>query len=620
MDKIKLSQIRAQFPMYADVPDEKLIIGLHKKFYSDIPIEKFNAVIDYDTARQDPTEGMSTGQKLLAGVGMGMTNVARGLGQAVGLVSRDDIKRAREDEAALAKTGAGKVGNVAGTAAALLPTAFIPGANTLAGSAVIGAGSGALAPSTSTEETLKNAAFGGLAGPAGLLAGRAIGAAWNGGKALLEPFTKSGQEKIAARTLQEFSSNPQAAAAALRNAETLVPGSSPTMAQASGDAGLAQLERTLGNNPESGKLLSDVYAAQRAARLQAIGDVAGTPAKREAAVAAREAAAGPLYKQATRETYELDPAIEMLLKTPVGKQALERAKAIAANNQREFMTPGQAGSVGPAIVDQAGNALVNLGAKASPGKMSGQALQDVKMALDDMLSNPMSGIAKSEANAAKSIRGKIVDWMEGQNDAFKAARTTYAEKSKPINTMDVADALMEKMQPALARYGANTQEHAAAYARALEAAKETVKKSTGIDKPLDQVIDQQAAKILDNIAKDMGRSVNAQNLGRSVGSNTAQNLAAQNLLRRTLGPTGLPQSWSESNVLQGLLAPYTGVAKLAGADQRVLDRLVQASINPQDAAALLQAASKPTRAGLLGEAALPYLPVVSRGLLANAGE
>lgn len=611
MDKIKLSEIRAKFPMYADVPDEQLIIGLHKKFYSDIPMEKFNAVIDYDTARKDPTEGMSGLDKFRAGIGMGMANMARGVGQAVGLVSRDDVKRAREDEAALANTGAGKAGNVLGTATALLPAALIPGAATLKGAALIGAGTGALAPSASTEETLKNTAIGGALGPASVLAGRAVGAAWNGGKALLEPFTRAGQEKIAARTLQEFASNPNTAAAALRSAETFVPGSAPTMAQASGDAGLAQLERTLANNPESGKLLSDVYSAQRAARLQAIGDVAGTPAKREAAVAAREAAAGPLYKQATRAVYEMDPAIEALLKTPIGKQALDRAKTVAANEGRpfQFTTETRAPFSGVG------------GAQSQTSKqITGQALQDLKMGLDDMLSNPMSGIAKSEANAAKGIRGQIVDWMEGQNPAFKAARATYAEKSKPINTMDVADALMEKMQPALARYGATTQEHAAAYARALEAAKETVKKSTGIDKPLDQVIDKQAAKILDNIAKDMGRSVNAQNLGRGVGSNTAQNLAAQNLLRRTLGPTGLPQSWSESNVLQLMLSPYTGVAKLSGAEQKVLERLVQASTNPADAAALLQAASRPTRAGLLGEAAQPYLPVAARGLLPNSGE
>ena len=99
------------------------------------------------------------------------------------------------------------------------------------------------------------------------------------------------------------------------------------------------------------------------------------------------------------------------------------------------------------------------------------------MALDDMLSNPMSGIAKSEAGAVKSIRGKLVGWMEGQNDAFKTARATYSDKSTPINTMDVAGALMDKLEPALARYGANTREQAAAYARALQAAEETVKKA-----------------------------------------------------------------------------------------------------------------------------------------------
>lgn len=61
---------------------------------------------------------------------------------------------------------------------------------------------------------------------------------------------------------------------------------------------------------------------------------------------------------------------------------------------------------------------------------------------------------------------------------------------------------------------------------------------------------------------------------------------------------------------------YTGVAKLAGAEQRVMDRLADAAMDPQYAAGLLSAASAPNRMGLLGRQIEPALPALSgAGLL-----
>lgn len=549
----------------------------------------------------DITSDMSTGERLLAGIGAGMANLARGVGQMVGAVDRQDIAEARKRDAQLLATGAGKTGEVLGTLAGMAPAALIPGVNTYAGAAALGAGTGLAAPSESTKETLGNIATGAVAGPASVALGRGVGAAWGAAKGLLEPFTKAGQERIAARTLREFAADPNAAAAAMRATRELIPGSAPTMAQASGDAGLAQLERTLASNPETGPSIAGQYAAQRAARLGAIGELAGNAAKRDAAVSAREAATRQLYEQATAQTYAVDDALAGLLKRPAVQQAMARAERLSANQ----------GGAAPLVSAADGSQAI-----------TGRGLQDLKMALDDMLSDPMAGIGKNEANAVKNIRAQLVDWMDAANPAFKAARTTFAEKSTPINTMDVAQALMNKLEPALARYGASTKEHAAAYAQALEAAKDTVKKQTGISKPIEDVIDQKAMDILNNIAKDLGRSSAAQDMGRAVGSNTAQNLAAQNLLRRVLGPSGLPQTWAESNALQAFLAPYTGVAKLAGSERAVMDRLARAAMDPNDAAGLLMMAQPPSGAGLLsGQGLLRVAPTVGvpAGLLMSNG-
>jgi hypothetical protein len=137
----------------------------------------------------DPTEGMSGGQKFLAGVGKGVSDVGTGIGQIYAgvadtlaprsrnlsdLVTGRDPSRAAaaqsevNEERRLAKplmdTGAGTAGNIAGSLAAALPTLAIPGANTVAGAALVGGGFNALQPVGEGESRLKNAALGAALG------------------------------------------------------------------------------------------------------------------------------------------------------------------------------------------------------------------------------------------------------------------------------------------------------------------------------------------------------------------------------------------------------------------------------------------------------------------------
>lgn len=78
----------------------------------------------------DPTEGMSTFDKIRAGVGKSMADTGRGLGQLVGLYDRKDVDRSQQLDAALMETGAGKGGYVGGTIASLLtPGVLLKGAS-----------------------------------------------------------------------------------------------------------------------------------------------------------------------------------------------------------------------------------------------------------------------------------------------------------------------------------------------------------------------------------------------------------------------------------------------------------------------------------------------------------
>lgn len=593
MDKISVADIRQKFPMYGDVPDEQLVLAIRKKFYADIPLKDFINRIEFTAP--DPTEGMSGLDKFRAGIGKAMTDTARGLGQMVGLVDRQDVAASRKLDAPLLKTTEGAAGNVLGNIGMLAPTALIPGAATIPGAAIIGAASGLAAPSVSTGETLTNIGAGAAVGPASVVAGRALGAGWQAAKGLVEPFTKSGQEAIAARTLQQFAGNGNSAANAMRSGQQLVPGSTPTMAQASGDSGLAQLERTLRNNPETGPMIEAQLAAQRAARLKAVQNVAGTDEYYNAIKAGRATFAAEDYAKALAGGIDQDmaralqPQISALMERPSIQQAKQAAQSLA---KEQNITIDKWGSV--------------------------EGLDWLKKGLDDLISaakKPGSSIGDARLRALVQTKQDLMSVIEDIAPKYRAANDNFAAMSQQVNSMDVARDLLNRMQTPLARAGASQREMKNEYARALEQAMESTKRATGMDLPIDRVMLPRDVATLKNVASDMARSAAAEDAGRAIGSNTAQNLAAQNLLRRTLGPTGLPQSWAESTVLQGLLTPYSAAARIAGSDRAVMERLARAAVDPQDAAALLRMQQAPSAIGLLAPEAMRYAPAAPLGLL-----
>lgn len=543
----------------------------------------------------DPTEGMSGLDKFRAGMGKAFTDVGRGVGQMVGLVSRDDVAESRKRDAALMNTGAGMGGNIAGNVAALLPTAFIPGAATIPGAAAIGAASGFLQPSTSTGETIQNTAVGGLAAPAAILAGRGLAAGYQGAKGLVEPFTKAGQERIAAGVLRSSATDPARAAANAMQARPLVPGSQPTLAQVADDPGLAQLERTLLNNPEGAPALQQRFAAQRAARLNTVRDVAGTDDYYDAIKAGRSIFANEDYGNALKQG--VDP---------------QMAKAMAPQIQSLLERPS---------IQAAQKDAVRL-AKESGVELSDttslQGLDWVKKALDNkigMASQPGSSLGKEDLRALMQTKSDLMATLEQLAPGYKQANDSYAAMSRQINSMDVARALQDKLQrPGSEYFGNSAREMGQQYSEALSKSVDSVKKITGMNKQLSDVMNTRDVAALENVARDYGRKSFAENAGKATGSNTAQNLASQNMLRRILGPSGLPESWAESTMLQSLLYPVQGASKLTGADKRIMERIAMSLLDPTDAAGLLLTQPPVTR-GLLGSPSQKLLPGTTAGLL-----
>lgn len=544
--------------------------------------EKYKSLgMNPETGTYDVPNPADTGSRLLAGIGKGMVDVGRGIGQAVGLVSRDDVAESRRLDEPLMKTGAGQAGAVIGNAAAMVPTAFIPGANTLGGAALIGAGTGFLSPSSSTGETVTNTLSGGVLAPIAIGAGRVLAAGGKGLKALVDPFFEGGQETIAARSLQRFASNPSEAAARLASVTRSPLGTVPTAAEVAMDPGIAQLQRTLMNNPDAGKVIGQRLMDNTTARVNALREIAGDEGQKAFFEEARTQAAKELYKKAFDDGVDpkaltpwLKGQVTQLLKRPAIQQASKEARILAQNE-------------GIQIAD----------------KTSIQGLHYTKMALDDQISNAVRAGDSNKARILLETKDKLVDVITKMSPAYREALATFAESSKPINQMQIGQYLLNKVEPAAGYVGANK----AAFGAAMKAPDEVARRATGFPGARwETSLSPEARATIGALQNEFAGVANSENLGRAIGSNTAQNLVSQNVMRQLLGPLGLPEKWSESAFLSTLMRPVQFAAR-AG-EERVTPRLAEAMLDPQRASLLLRRAEQRGLLDRFGPEAARYLP------------
>lgn len=569
-------------------------------------------------AAQSPVSDSDT-QNFLAGAGKATYDLGRGAGQWLGLTSRQDVADSRAQDAPLMKTKAGFAGDVTGTAADLLPAALIPGAGTMAGAAAIGAGGGLLQPSTSTGETAANTALGAAAGPLGVGIGRGVGALYQGAKAAVMPFFQGGAQRVAANTLRAAAGGPQAARQAaqeLTNPGAVLPGVQPSVGELTSNGGLAQLQRTLQNNSATDFTARDI--ANRGAMTSALDQMSGTAAQRATNVGLRADFTKPLYEQAEQTLVAPDKGLQSLLSRPSVQSAWERAQQLAAERGEQLETPQMAAAMGKAVpIDGA------------PPLLSGKSLQYLRMGLSDLAdSGPQQGMGAHERAALKGTLSDLNGWIGKNVPALKAADSTYAWASRPLNQSDIAGQLRDKLVPALGDFGNGVPRvNANSYANALRNGDDLAANVVGRQNAtLSGVMSPQQTTTLNQIGDQLARRANAAELGRAAGSPTAQNLAGQNLLRSFLGPFGMSDTtlgrMAQSAVGKSIARPYGFVAQAAEPD--VQKALTEAMLNPQKAAQILQQYPNSkvaqllwARQGLLGAPGNTAVPHITQGLLGS---
>jgi hypothetical protein len=406
-----LDDFRQKYPQYKDVPDGKLAAAIRQKYYADMPAPDFyrKAGLTHLVGLDDATpNGLgSDSENAQAGTGKSVIDNLRGLGQSAAALGKvvfapedvltkltgrpnvlgdaasrayDQLKQDQTDanqlDAALMGTKAGLGGYVGGQAIqAVGAGAALKGAGaidavaptTFRGAALAGGAQGAIQPLDNTQgegQRLLNAGMGAAGGIVGQTIPSAVGAGARTIRSLIDPLTDSGQERILANTIAKFGQGGNMTPTA-----SAVPGVQPTLAEATGNAGLGRLQLAVKDSGAGdGSLNAFVQRdlENNAARVASVRGVAGSADDLSNAIADRSNAASALYSKATSQPQlsEVPQAIQDLGKRPAMQEAVKVAKNLAANEGVDIGNPLQ----------------------------SVQGLHYVKLALDDMLT-PSAGSA-----------------------------------------------------------------------------------------------------------------------------------------------------------------------------------------------------------------------------------
>lgn len=570
------------------------------------------------------------------------------------MVGPDSIKKQLAEIDALRESGMKKRGNEGfdwgGLAGSLGSGVAIGGPLTKAATAVLGpvmggATSGAAMsmaqplPGDNELSTDKLAQ-----GATGAVVGGAIPAiakAMMGVKAAVEPFYDAGRRAIIGRTLDRAAGGRSAQAIqALENAKELVPGSRPTVAQASQNAGLASLERAATATSPEATVTAQLRAAdQNAARLGALEKVSGTAQDMADALKARKIGTAGLIDQVTRSTAEVNPARTVSLIDRIIDKAPGRTQLTSTlqNVKKSLFEPYPLEQRGKDAWDALNTlqkqqfGIKDIGVlrsartvmdRVKTGKIDAeeaiaqlkgmkgnhQTVQDALTSIKDLLKAPDQRLRSNVSQLYQGARKNITDLLSAKagdgsklneaisrelsvvlksldnqvgkaEPAYKKFLQSYTALSRPINQMQIGQEVSRKATNATGDVQTN------AIVNALT--DQTARKATGFKRAtLQGILSPEQLNTLNAVKDDLVRAAKARNMAGTAGSDTVRKLAYTNMIDRAGVPTFL-REFAPTQMVGNFLA--RGADSIYGrANSEIAEQLAQTLMDPKTAAQVMR--------------------------------
>ena len=432
-------------------------------------------------------------------------------------------------------------------------------------------------------------------------AGREVGGAING---LVTPLTDSGQQALAQNAVSAFADGGPTVV----NTNQLIPGVQPTLAQATGNPGVAALERSVRNTPQGANAFAARDQANAAARLAATESVTGTPATLDAAIADRSATALPKLENAltgatssapvttAAQTPTLDATRKMLGVQDASDEAINWASKLLPPTGDAGDSPVITGLADPRPVistiddilagptgqrDAVANSLRSVRSKlVSTDPQTGipiyqtdpAQLYGVRQHATDLIS-PLAkgdGGGPLAAKQLTQITGALDQAIEAGAPGYGDYMQTYADMSKPVDQQRFLQGLnLQNPQGDITLPKVNSAINSA----------ETLRSAKGANDAKSLTDDQM--NYLYSLREDLRRESNSSlGMGR-IGSSTVQNLASTQMMNK------LGVAAPALKFIQGIPAVGPTLHNMLGAgydaaNGKVVDHLTNMLLNPSE--------------------------------------
>ncbi len=281
---------------------------------------------------------------------------------------------------------------------------------------------------------------------------------------------------------------------AIRNNPGLVEGYNPSVAERASGLGLTKLaaaERETKPYASTNVLANDIANREAIVNKLAvdpslIGKIEQVPTAITTAEEIRNAAAKKNYGDIENKKIAIDGTLKAMLEKPSMKEAVADAKKSATEKTNQYF---------PANAEE---------------PYSVANLQRMKESLDKGISaakkSENAGIRPTLTPAELiATKDEFVSWLNKKEPKWQIARETYAEQSKPINRMEIRQALAEKITSNLNPEG---KLQGAAFKNALAEAAGTIKKATGEARygKLREIMTPAEMKDFQNISDELARA------------------------------------------------------------------------------------------------------------------